>query len=134
MKISKIATATQLTPEGIYTAHIVSISKGDVISAPTSIVITVKLLELDKIQRIYVSTKKETAEDVSIWDRTVYDIYNQLNCTEDADSDDIESCASLFHGKDVWTYCVHNQAQDGKTYTNFYFSKNNKVQAMLAFM
>ena len=135
MKLNQIKNALELTNEGIYTAKIIGVTKADPISGTQSNIINVTLEELNNApKKIFVSTKRETPQDFSIWDRTVLDIFRQLNMLDaDIDTDDIESVNAYVKGKSVVAYCVHNQSADGKTYANFYFSKNNKVQAMLAF-
>ena len=133
-KLSQIKNKLGTVAEGKYTVKIISLEKADAsLFANEPIILKVLITELNRVQTIFLNTKKEHIEDVSLYERTMYDIYEQLNTDADADLDIIEEMESLIKGETVECYAIHNIASDGQTYTNFYFNKNNnKVKAFLA--
>lgn len=135
-KLSAIKNKLGTVAEGKYTVKILSMEKTDAtLFANEPIILKVLITELSKVQTIFLNTKKEHAEDVSLYERTCFDIYEQLNLDTDVDTDNVEEIESLFKGESVECYAIHNIASDGQTYTNFYFNKNNnKVKAYLAMM
>ena len=135
-KLSAIKNKLGTVAEGKYNVKVLSLEKADAtLFANEPIILKVLITELSKVQTIFLNTKKEHAEDVSLYERTMYDIYEQLNTDADADVDVIEEMESLIKGETVECYAIHNISSDGQTYTNFYFNKNNnKVKAYLAMM
>lgn len=138
-KLSDLLTKTSTIKEGKYTAHIISISKADPIAYDNKdvpIILKVKFPELaDRVQTIFLNTKKASADDLNIYERTIVDIERQLQTGKDMDLEQIESVDINFKGKDVDCYVCNVLATDGKTYTNYYFNKENKhVKAMLLMM
>lgn len=133
-KLSTIKNKLGTVAEGKYNVKILGMDKADPnLFANEPIILKVLITELNKVQTIFLNTKKEHIEDVSLYERTCFDIYEQLNLDADVDTDNIEEIESLFKGECVECYAIHNLATDGQTYTNFYFNKNNnKVKAYLA--
>ena len=130
---NKIATVN----EGKYTATIISVASTDkMLYENQPNILTIKLTELNnRIVKVFLNTTKENADDVSIYERTMFDIYEQLQSTADIDTDLLEDVNEEFRGKCVNCYVVHATSDTGETYTNYYFNaKNNKVRAMLEMM
>lgn len=138
-KLSDLLTKTSTIKEGKYTAHIISISKADPIAYDNKdvpVILKVKFPELaDRVQTIFLNTKKNSEDDLNIYERTIVALERQLKTGKDMDIEQIESVDVNFKGKDVVCYVCNVLASDGKTYTNYYFDKENKhVKAMLTMM
>lgn len=133
-KLNELKTRMENVADGKYNVRILSMSKADKdIFANEPIILKVLIEDTKKVQTIFLNTSKQYKEDLSIYERTCVDIYNQLNIDADVDTDDIEQMESLFRGSIVECYAISTLANDGKSYTNFYFNhENNKVKAYLA--
>lgn len=140
MKKSTLRNALTITPEGAHAVQLLKLEKyepsltGDAENKP-AVVLTMKVLTTGKIETVFLNLERKDGKP-SIFDRTIFDIDEQIGIADDFDTDDIIFLNEYIKNRECMAYAVHNTASAEiglKTYCNFYFNTNApKVQAMLA--